>query len=187
MDELQKALEMHRARRIPFGDRMRTAAVAVILRPSPNGPELLLIRRPARSGDRWSGNVAFPGGLAHASDRSPIETARREAHEEVGLELGEPIGALSELLTAQPGRARPLRVVPYVFVAEAGAEIVPDPREVAAAEWLDLAELGAIVPRRITKRIGPLLAPVRAMELPVGTLWGLTFSMVSELARIFPR
>jgi 8-oxo-dGTP pyrophosphatase MutT (NUDIX family) len=186
VDELTAAIAAHRPWRIPLGKRLRTAAVAAVLRAGRDGPELLLIRRPKRDGDRWSGNVAFPGGLAQSEDDGPVETARREAREEVGLELGAPIGALSELITAQPGRARPMRVVPYVFVAEPDVVVVSAPAEVAVAEWLPLTELIAASPQRITKRIGPVHAKVRAMELSVGTLWGLTFSMVRELTRIAP-
>jgi 8-oxo-dGTP pyrophosphatase MutT (NUDIX family) len=163
---------------------MRTAAVAAVLRPGRREPEVLFVRRPQRAGDRWGGHVAFPGGLASAGDGDPVQTARREALEEVALDLDEPIGALSELVTAQPGRARPLRVAPFVFVVSASAQIEPDPREVEEAEWIPISTLVTVRPRTILRRIGRIRAPVRAMPLSIGTLWGLTYSMVRELVRI---
>ncbi len=178
------AIARHEPRRIPFGARLRTAAVAVVLRAGEDGPELLFVRRPRRAHDRWGGHVAFPGGLASADDANTVETARREAGEEVGLDLGEPVGALSELLTAAPGMARPMRVVPYVFVAPADASLECDSREVAAAEWIALGDLAVMRPRIVVHRVGRGRLPVRAMRLSIGTLWGLTLSMARELLRI---
>lgn len=191
LDTTVAALSAHRPRRLPLAGRMRTAAVAVILRAQSDdrgsaraGTELLLIRRPRRHGDRWSGNLALPGGLSDVRDEGTVATARREAEEEVGLHLGPPIGRLGDLLTAQPGRPRPLLVVPHVFLAPAGAVVVPDAREVDAYAFVALGALGKARESLVRKRIGPLPMKVPAIELPLGTLWGLTLMMVRELRRV---
>ena len=63
------------------------AAVAIIMKSSESTSSLLLIRRTERRGDPWSGQIAFPGGHRAPGDRSFLETAMREASEEVGISL----------------------------------------------------------------------------------------------------
>src|SRR4051812_15493187 len=78
--------------------RHRRAAVGMILRQRPEaGPannlddlELLLIRRAHNPSDRWSGQMAFPGGRQRKdSEETDLQTVVREAQEEVGLNLNE--------------------------------------------------------------------------------------------------
>ena len=51
----------------------RAAASLIVLRDSPRGPEVLLLRRADRPGDQNSGACVFPGGLLDASDRGHYE------------------------------------------------------------------------------------------------------------------
>ena len=50
--------------------------------------ELLYIKRAVHVGDRWSGQVAFPGGKQEAGE-SDQQTAEREVVEEIGLHLND--------------------------------------------------------------------------------------------------
>lgn len=50
-------------------------------------PEILFIKRASRSGDRWNGHVAFPGGRRDPEDENDAATSVRETEEEVGLNL----------------------------------------------------------------------------------------------------
>ena len=47
----------------------RAAASLIVLRDSPRGPEVLLLRRAERAGDQNGGATVFPGGLLDASDQ----------------------------------------------------------------------------------------------------------------------
>ncbi len=65
--------------------RLRQAAVLVPIVMKPDAPSLLLTRRTQHL-KHHSGQIAFPGGSVDPDDRSPEDTALREAGEEVGLE-----------------------------------------------------------------------------------------------------
>src|SRR5690606_32908963 len=62
------------------------AAVAAILGPL-EPLELLLIKRATVLSDPWSAHMAFPGGKHQPEDGSLFETAARETHEELGVDL----------------------------------------------------------------------------------------------------
>ncbi|KAI9287268.1 hypothetical protein BC943DRAFT_266123, partial [Umbelopsis sp. AD052] len=84
------------------------------------GPELLFMQRATRTGDRWSGHVAFPGGK-NEKDETDIETVVRETWEEVGLDLNTedfiPVGRLDdrEITSAQDGKLI-MMLSPFVFL-----------------------------------------------------------------------
>ncbi|MCO4743584.1 MAG: CoA pyrophosphatase [Proteobacteria bacterium] len=167
--------------------RWRAASVAVVLRDGPEGCEVLLTRRTRRAGDRWSGHMAFPGGLAEELDEGPVATAQREAMEEVGLALGDPIGRLRPLWTATPGRLRPLRVFPFVFSVTEPV-LVLEEREVAEALWIPWEHLASRRHRVWRRhRVGPIRMPLPSIELGQRLVWGLTLGMIDDLARTMNR
>ena len=180
------------------------AAVAVVLCPrGADDADVLFIRRPRRGGDRWSGDVAFPGGMSVPGERA-VDTAAREAKEEVGLGLGDAVGALGDRTTARPGnplrfrlsfrapgRLRTrlselakldpmMRVRPVVFVAERGP-LTLDPREVDEAFFVPLSRLRRLPLVPSSRRINGFWLPFPALDLDGRALWGLTLSMVLEL------
>ena len=61
------------------------AGVLVPLIPSTNGVEILLTRR-TDTVLTHKGQISFPGGQQESGDADIVETALREAYEEVGLE-----------------------------------------------------------------------------------------------------
>ena len=60
------------------------AGVAIVLA-GRDGSVYLFYRQVERAGDRWSGDVAFPGGWAQDDDGGLKFTAMRETFEEVGM------------------------------------------------------------------------------------------------------
>jgi 8-oxo-dGTP pyrophosphatase MutT (NUDIX family) len=73
---------------------VRPAAVLIPVVEHPQ-PTVLLTQRAAHLNDH-AGQISFPGGKIDAMDRSPLDTALREAEEEIGLgrEFIDPIGYL---------------------------------------------------------------------------------------------
>ncbi len=49
--------------------------------------EILFVKRATNKKDKYSGNIAFPGGRVEKSDRNSLETSIRETLEEIGINL----------------------------------------------------------------------------------------------------
>lgn len=109
----------------PFRPR-RTAAVLVPVLDMPE-PEIVLTRR-AENLPQHPGQVSFPGGAAEQQDSTAVQTALREAHEEIGLpvDVTRPIGFLDRMDTISD-----YRVLPVVALVKPPVQWVPDVREVA--------------------------------------------------------
>lgn len=119
------------------GRILRPASVLVPIVDRPAGPSVLLTLRTANL-RQHSGQVAFPGGQADAEDRDVVQTALREAEEEVGLDpaLVEVVGQMPEYLTGTG-----FRVTPVVGLVSGAAQLNPDPGEVAATFEVPLSFL----------------------------------------------
>ena len=63
----------------------RPAAVLILFADGEAGPEILLTRRGSRLRNH-AGQISFPGGGTDPGDADPVQTALREASEEVGLD-----------------------------------------------------------------------------------------------------
>lgn len=73
--------------KLPLIDHtLKSAAVLVLLIPSQTGLEVVLTRR-APWLKHHPGQISFPGGQFEKSDLNLIDTAMREANEEIGLPL----------------------------------------------------------------------------------------------------
>jgi 8-oxo-dGTP pyrophosphatase MutT (NUDIX family) len=156
------------------------AAVAVVLAPAPDS--VLLIQRAEREGDRWSGQLALPGGRWSPGDSDLTATARRETREEVGVELTNAalLGVLDDLEPRTPVLP-PLIVRPFVFAIGERAELHPN-EEVAGAWWVPLETLlrpGCYGPTEY-QRYGTLVRTA-GYQLEVGILWGLTERILTSL------
>lgn len=75
-----------------------------------------------------AGQISFPGGKMDAGDANVVETALREAREEIGLEAEfiDTIGFLDDYITSTG-----YRISPLVAVIRQGYSITPDHNEVA--------------------------------------------------------
>jgi len=161
----------------------KSASVAVIFRDVQGDEEVLLIRRAEREGDPWSGQVAFPGGMVSAADKSFEDTAKRETAEEVGVDLS--AGAASFLGYMQEFRAhtKQIVVVPSVFKLAAPSALTPN-KEVASCEWASMEELAGEEAR------SSYLIPRSGGQIPFPcivhrglVIWGLTERILSGVIR----
>jgi 8-oxo-dGTP pyrophosphatase MutT (NUDIX family) len=182
---ITRTLADYRARRLRFRRYLKRAAVAVILRDSGQGAQVLLALRAHREGDPWSGDMAFPGGRVDAADEaSASRAACRETQEEVGLRITREhgIGRLNDRLTLDHRRRAPMVVSPFVYRLEQRITPVLN-HEIAATRWLSLAWLNEPVNRQTMRwRVGRASLPMPCYDCGDGQrLWGLTLAMLDEL------
>ena len=165
----------------PPGDRpfrpSRSAAVLVPLLDYPE-PEIVLTRR-ADHLPQHPGQVSFPGGSAEESDSSAVQTALREAQEEIGLPPAavQPIGFLDRMDTISD-----YRVLPVVALVTPPVEWVLDKREVAEVFTVPLAV--ALDAERYETRFFEKHGreyPIFTLKWQGYTIWGATAAMLMNL------
>lgn len=190
LEALSARLQAHRARRLPGRHWVvRCGVVLLIAERGPGAveaPALLMMRRAERAGDPWSGQVSFPGGRVQPDDADTRAAALRELSEETGLRPDAsfvPIGRLSDLLTREHGRQRPMVVTPYVYRVPRALAVAPG-AEAARLWWEPLTTL--VDPDRQRSHVWRVAGlPLRfpAIEVSGARLWGLSLMMVKELVR----
>jgi 8-oxo-dGTP pyrophosphatase MutT (NUDIX family) len=184
VDDIRRVLADHRPQLLSARDRMKTAAVAAVVRDGADGAELLLIHRAEDPHDPWSGHMAFPGGRMEPDDPSELAAAIRETNEELDLDLaenGELLGRLSDVAAVSRGRPLSLVIVPHVFELTSETELVPN-YEVAEIVWVPLSYLSDYDNRSMLDwKLGKLTIPLPCYRFGDKVIWGLTFGMVDEL------
>jgi len=168
-------------------DPPRPAAVLVPIVARAGGPTVLLTERTAHLHDH-AGQVAFPGGRTDPEDPSPVATALRETHEEIGL-APERVEVLGELPVYLTGTG--YRVTPVVGLVQPDFELVLDAFEVAEAFEVPLGFL--MDPRHHERRrvvhgeidrtfyAMPWRCEQRSREY---FIWGATAAMLRNLYRL---
>ncbi len=130
-----------------------------------------------------AGQISFPGGSRESGDGSLLETALREAEEEIDLspDLVEVIGGLEEMYIPPSN----FRVSPFVGLLPPRAEMVLAPDEVEEIFTVSLATLSApeTFRRVLWRREGrDYEVPVFAIDGPVArNIWGATAAMTAAL------
>ena len=161
----------------------REAAVALVLQPKVSGLRALFILRAKKEGDPWSGQMALPGGHRETIDTDLVETARRETHEEIGLDLnqaGRYLGSLAGI-RANPRAGFDLVVTPQVFALEDIAVPLQPNEEVAEVLWGNLDEM--ISGRSLTDASFPEFqreGTFPGYQVGAQVVWGLTFRMIND-------
>ena len=153
---------------------------ASVLVPIVVGPDLsLLLTRRTSHLSNHAGQISFPGGRAEASDADAVDTALREASEEIGLarEQVEVIGYLPKYFTVTR-----YEVTPVVALVHPPFALTPDPNEVAEAFEVPLEFI--LDPANHQKRSRPWEGRTRHFyAMPYGRhfIWGATAGMLRNL------
>jgi 8-oxo-dGTP pyrophosphatase MutT (NUDIX family) len=116
---------------------LKRAAVCLIVTDDGDGGAALVLTRRAHGLRAHSGQFALPGGRVDPGERIE-DAARREAHEEIGLELD--AGAVLGLLDDYPTRSGYL-ITPVVAWAPQEAAMRANPAEVAKIYRIRLTDL----------------------------------------------
>jgi 8-oxo-dGTP pyrophosphatase MutT (NUDIX family) len=166
----------------PPGTDSRRAAVLVPVLLEPEGARLVYTVRRDDLADH-AGQISFPGGSVDPEDGSLLETALREAEEEIDLrpDLVEVVGELEEMYIPPSG----FRVSPFVGLLPPEAELMLAPDEVEAIFTVSLDEL--MRPETFqrvpwTRDGRDYMVPVFAVEgPPPRNIWGATAAMTAAL------
>lgn len=154
------------------GDRQMAAVLAPLFEDVDGDVRVILTKRPDTM-PTHAGHIAFPGGRPDPDDAGPVETALREAYEEVGIE---------------PHRVEVLGFLPPIDTVEFSPMVLPVVGRVSPPVELVLSE------REVAKVYTPRLADLANEEdwysvpwngyqvwyylLDGDTLWGATAHMV---------
>ena len=142
------------------------------------------IRRAITPTDRWSGQMAFPGGRGESYDEDDFATVLREAREEVGLTLSRSqfVGDLDDMQARKGGQLLPFFIRPFVFCLSEKPELNLDPREVDSFHWVPVRSL--LDPSEHInfpynrEGVSVQLPGIRLPSQDI--LWGLTYMMVTN-------
>jgi 8-oxo-dGTP pyrophosphatase MutT (NUDIX family) len=178
IDELVTGLPRSPTPLLPSFPDARMSAVLVVLVDGGEGPEVLLTRRSMELRNH-RGEISFPGGRVDPGE-TPIDTALREAEEEVGLDRAAPriVGELTHLNTIVSRSY----IVPVVSVLDHRPDLSPRTIEVDRILWTPLVELSQPGTYRM-ERWGspPLDRRLHFFELDDETIWGATARMLVDL------
>jgi len=156
----------------------RPSAVLVLLTDVGDGPEVLLTRRSWEMRNH-RGEVSFPGGRMDPGETA-LDTALREAREEVGLDPGAVTvhGELEHLHTA----VMRSYIVPKVGTVAQRIDLQAQTIEVERVLWVPLAAFTREGAHR-TEHWGapPLDRTLHFFELEDETVWGATARIIFDL------
>lgn len=152
----------------------RAAVLAALFDDEHGATRVILTKRPMHM-PTHAGDLAFPGGKPHAGE-TPVDTALREANEEVGLEASsvELLGYLHEIHTVSYSKM----VVPVVGRLASAPTLVPDPNEVDLILTPDVRLFEDESRWRVEQWNGH---DIHFFDIEDEVLWGATARMVRQL------
>jgi 8-oxo-dGTP pyrophosphatase MutT (NUDIX family) len=163
-----------------------SASVSLICRLRSSDTELSigLMRRSLDPSDRWSGQVAFPGGRKDHQDQDDLATAIRETLEEVGVHLRheDHVGSLDDIQARRAGAWLPFFLRPHVFFIDQDPKIILNSAEASDFNWFPLSYFAD--PKNFTQI--NVQEPTQTVNLPAvhipggAPLWGLTFLILKD-------
>lgn len=165
-------------------EETKKSGVLVLLYPHPSQTLNLVLMKRAEDGRTHGGQISFPGGRWEETDRDYIDTALREAEEEVGVpkDQVEVIGQLTDLYIPPSN----FMVYPTLGIAHQRPQFIPDPVEVAEVIEVELSTFLTEAGRgsyEINHRLG-FQFQTPGYDVKGHTVWGATAMILSELGAI---
>ena len=159
-------------------DRLAAILVPLIWRDS--DWQILMTKRAAHL-SHHAGQISFPGGALDASDKGLIDTALREAHEEISL-APPSVRVMGSLLPVRSPAGFIVQPIVGIVGGDIFNELQPDPAEVDSIFTLPLAHIGqpdnfSLVPRQTNGRDNSYWV----VSHPEHYIWGLSARVLNDL------
>jgi 8-oxo-dGTP pyrophosphatase MutT (NUDIX family) len=171
---------VNRTRKEIFLEGLKPAAVLVPVCFIDGKPQIILTKR-SMSVEYHKGEISFPGGHAEPGDASPVETALREAEEEIGLKPDdvEILGLLDDYITISDFHITPaVGVVPWPYDLRINSEsetlfFLPLSDVLSDTAWM--LERTSIKGHEFE---------LFCLETLDGVIWGATAKMLRQFAEV---
>jgi 8-oxo-dGTP pyrophosphatase MutT (NUDIX family) len=165
-------------------DRSDLISAAVLLPITDRGGPHVLFTKKSDTVPHHKGQFSFPGGICEERDASRVETALREAWEEVRIpaDAVEVLGLLDDTAT----RATPFVITPVVGIIRGAVDFRPDGREIERVIEvpLDLLRDPSIFRTEIWERGGEP-HPVHFYQVSVeDVVWGATARILKQFLEL---
>lgn len=183
-ERVQRVLESRSRRTVEPGERV-AAAVLLLLLYRGDEPYLVFTKK-TETVPHHKGQFSFPGGVVETVDGSRVETALREAREEIGLDAAtvEVLGVLDDVPTA----TSKFVITPVVGLCLRPPILRADGREIERVLEVPLRQLldPAAFREELWERDGAL-HPVAFFTCGDSVIWGATARILREfLDLMFP-
>lgn len=181
LEALRKRLDAALSRRPRLTlDRSDLVSAAVLVPVTDHdGPHVVFTKKTSGV-PHHKGQFSFPGGVVETRDGSRVETALREAWEEIRLpaEAVEVLGLLDDT----PTRATSFVITPVVGIVRGAVEFKPDGREIERVIEVPLATLRdpAIFRSEMWERDGELHQVLFYQVSADDVVWGATARILSQ-------
>lgn len=168
-------------------DRSDLISAAVLLPITDRGGPHILFTKKSDAVPHHKGQFSFPGGICEERDASRVETALREAWEEVRIpaEAVEVLGLLDDTAT----RATPFVITPVVGIIRGEVQFKADGREIERVIEvpLELLRDPSILRTEIWERGGEP-HPVHFYQVSVeDVVWGATARILKQFLELVDR
>ena len=159
-------------------DRLAAVLVPLIWRDSVW--QILLTKRAAHL-SHHAGQISFPGGALDASDKGLVDTALREAHEEISL-TPLSVKVMGSLLPVRSPAGFIVQPIVGIIDGDIFDDLRPDPAEVDSIFTLPLAHIGepdnfSLIPRQTDGRDNSYWV----VSHPEHYIWGLSARVLNDL------
>jgi 8-oxo-dGTP pyrophosphatase MutT (NUDIX family) len=177
VEQVRRRLAARTPGRGPSELRAAAVLIPILLKGDAESESLLLTQR-SRTLRRQPGDIAFPGGAVDSDDATPLATALRESHEEVGLspDAVTLVGQMDER-----GTVTGFRITPFVATID------------ASYPFRTNEEVESLIEVPIASLKDPTILEVETRRFPDGSMrsvyhyhydghdiWGITGRLIKE-------
>jgi 8-oxo-dGTP pyrophosphatase MutT (NUDIX family) len=173
----------HKGKSFPENNSfVKNSGVLILLYPKEGQLHTVFMKRTEYPGAH-SGQISFPGGKAEEMDKNLIETATREAEEELDIKSDQL--QILGLLTPLYVPVSSFKIQPVLAYQDTAPEFIPDPTEVSEVIEVAIQSLFDPVNRKtelLEKNEYKIISPY--FDVHGHHIWGATAMILSELREV---